>query len=206
MNCDGPGLRQSWSLRRQCPARAASWRAKGRKNTASSGAPIAAPKRGEVATQGEAMSQADDVAEYASEEDLLYKEIGRESVKKTAGFLSDTLRHFVTLNATLLGGSVALLGPDVVHPAFRVGVATLFLASLALACTVCCRITAPSTRSDPQGRQGVQGGVPEAQEPLAPLGRGRAAVRVARAPSSAWSRLRRVNSGGGDVRPDAVAG
>ncbi len=70
-------------------------------------------------------------SEVASEEDVFYKEWGKESLKRSLPFVNDVLQRLLTLNTTLIAGSF-LLRDDALAAVWRIGAAFCFLTSLTL--------------------------------------------------------------------------
>ena len=71
-------------------------------------------------------------SERAGEIEVFYKDWAKETVKRNLVFANELLRLFVTLNTTLLAGTIVLLNDPQVGRGFRVGAALCFLISLAV--------------------------------------------------------------------------
>ncbi len=69
----------------------------------------------------------------ATEEEVFYKRWAMASLRRNLPFVNDVLRSLVTLNVTLLGGSVVLLDSSRLWPGFQVAVVACFLVSLVAA-------------------------------------------------------------------------
>jgi hypothetical protein len=54
-----------------------------------------------------------------SEEEEFYVAWGRETLKYNITFTNEVLRQLVTLNSTLLGGSIIFISDDFMNPAFK---------------------------------------------------------------------------------------
>ena len=65
-----------------------------------------------------------------SEDDEFYIAWGRETFKNNINYLNDVLRQFITLNATLLAGSVVLLNDKIVDSNFKFLILVMLLTSL----------------------------------------------------------------------------
>jgi hypothetical protein len=62
--------------------------------------------------------------------DVFYVEWAQDTAKRNLHFLNETMARLVTLNATLLGGSLVFLKDDVVSPLWKMWAIVFFLASL----------------------------------------------------------------------------
>ncbi len=69
-------------------------------------------------------------AQPPSEEDHFYLTWGRETLKNNLAFTNEVLRQLVTLNVSLLGGSIAFLDEKLIDPNFKKVVIILFFLSL----------------------------------------------------------------------------
>ncbi|MGH2509771.1 MAG: hypothetical protein ACRDHZ_20520 [Ktedonobacteraceae bacterium] len=68
-----------------------------------------------------------------TEDDEFYIAWGRETFKNNISYLNDVLRQFITLNATLLGGSFVFLDDKIIDSNFKFWVLIILLASLTVA-------------------------------------------------------------------------
>ncbi len=68
-----------------------------------------------------------------TEEDEFYIEWGRESLKKNIENAHGVLKQLLTLNTSLMGGSIIFLKPENIDSGFRIITLSLFLIALALA-------------------------------------------------------------------------
>lgn len=66
----------------------------------------------------------------ATDEEKFYIEWGRETLKNNLTFANEILRQLVTLNATLLGGSIAFLSDNVIDATLKTVIICFFLLSL----------------------------------------------------------------------------
>ncbi|HEY0072564.1 MAG TPA: hypothetical protein VGB77_00560 [Abditibacteriaceae bacterium] len=68
-------------------------------------------------------------AQETTAEHSFYVAWGRETIKNNISLANDVLRQFLSLNTTLLGGSLVFLDPKLISSAFRWFALTMFFLS-----------------------------------------------------------------------------